>query len=190
MKYIIFTLVILAFAVFEADAQYKESYGYVGVRSGRVVLDGKRLSLGEERVFLNDTFGNDIYKEFVRNRRISNAGLSLVVIGGALLTGAVADHWRTTVSLSAYVNLTMNPGFMGFLEPDSSYESYLSMRLKRSGYIMIGGLAMLAAGIPTLCVYRSRMRSCIGEAYAAQHGKEVAVAFGGTPSGIGLTLSF
>jgi hypothetical protein len=53
----------------------------------------------------------------------------------------------------------------------------------------LAGLAMIASGIPTLCVYKKRLNSTFDE-YMSGISSDAYMAFGPTANGIGFALNF
>ncbi len=60
-----------------------------------------------------------------------------------------------------------------------------------SGEIMLyAGIPVLLAGVPTLCVYKSRMKNLAEDYNASRKSSEVSLNFGNQQHGFGLALNF
>lgn len=57
------------------------------------------------------------------------------------------------------------------------------------GYSILTGLAMLASGIPVMCVYKKRLNAIFQE-YGPGLASDINLSFGPTANGFGLALNF
>ena len=182
MRYLIVTLVLIATFLHEGFALYKESIDNIGLSHSRITLYGSRLKRSEERTLMTENFGDELYRKFIKDKRAYKAGLSLTAIGG-IITFYSSIEIIVIGARSAY-------DYPSNIFNDDFY-AYTDKVLRGPVYMLCGGLALLAAGIPTLCIYRSRMKSTISSCNSmTKRNDNIQLSFGPARSGVGLSVVF
>jgi len=158
MKRIVF-LVVSCLMAYAASAQT-----VVDIKGSRVFQSGEKLSKEEAVLLMSDINGMDMSDDYLKYRKGYKAGLGMT-IGGASLALVGAAGTVTSVLLA------LPYAFAG------KESTMLDVALGTSMVCAVGGIAVMIAGIPTLCVYKKRL-----------NGLETEIS--AHPGGIGLTLRF
>lgn len=158
MKRIVF-LIVSCLMAYAASAQT-----VVDIKGSRVFQSGEKLSKEEAVLLMSDINGMDMSDDYLKYRKGYKAGLGMT-IGGASLALAGAAGTVTSVLLA------LPYAFAG------KESTMLDVALGTSMVCAVGGIAVMIAGIPTLCVYKKRL-----------NGLETEIS--AHPGGIGLTLRF
>lgn len=169
MKRIIVVLIAVLAAV-SASAQYADMENRtVDIKGSRVFVDGEKLSKEAATSLFADLNGVDRSGDYLKYRKGYKAGLGMVIGGASLVSAGALVMGGGAVSaliLGIPVALTGEDMPKG-----------VDIALGVGCGAMIAGAAVLVAGIPTLCVYKSRLNN-------------LEASFGPQSSGLGLALRF
>ena len=186
----ILSLILVGYA---ASAQ---TYTPVEIKGSRVFMEGKRLTKSEAVSLFSDFHGADRSSEYLRYRSAYKTGLGLTV-GGSVLTLGGGFTFVTGVAVVVAGGITI-PLFAGVdviagTDTSSEYSSEIFGKantiLNVGLFATLGGVAMLVSGIPTLCVYNSRLNH-IEEDYNKAYLIPIEVTFGPQRHGFGFALRF
>ena len=186
----ILSLILVGYA---ASAQ---TYAPVEIKGSRVFMEGKRLTKSEAVSLFSDFHGTDRSSEYLRYRSAYKTGLGLTV-GGSVLTLGGGFTFVTGVAVVVAGGITL-PLFAGVdviagTDTSSEYSSEIFGKantiLNVGLFATLGGVAMLASGIPTLCVYNSRLNH-MEEDYNKAYLIPLEVTFGPQRHGFGFALTF
>lgn len=186
----ILSLILVGYA---ASAQ---TYAPVEIKGSRVFMEGKRLTKSEAVSLFSDFHGADRSSEYLRYRSAYKTGLGLTV-GGSVLTLGGGFTFVTGVAVVVAGGITI-PLFAGVdviagTDTSSEYSSEIFGKantiLNVGLFATLGGIAMLASGIPTLCVYNSRLNH-MEEDYNKAYLIPIEVTFGPQRHGFGFALTF
>lgn len=187
---LILSLILVGYA---ASAQ---THTPVEIKGSRVFMEGKRLTKSEAVSLFSDFHGADRSSEYLRYRSAYNTGLGLTV-GGSMLTlgGGVTFLTGNIVAIVGGITLPIFAIVDAGAGTDTSSE-YSSEIFGKANTILnvglfatLGGVAMLASGIPTLCVYNSRLNH-MEEDYNKAYLIPIEVTFGPQRHGFGFALRF
>lgn len=188
MKKLLF-VVLFALATVGASAQYKgdvavDSLGGIMVKKGgTLVLDGVEI--------LRNNAPGVMAEDYERWRKTDlgyKVGKGLTITGSALM----ATSLGSIIYIMCYKAPTVseNKDFWEVL--DEVNRDYYG--LEQLAYIHIGAgyaaITCLAAGIPTLCVYNSRLKQIATDYNEGHRNQDVSLSFGGQNNGIGFALNF
>lgn len=172
-----------SFAQYAQEVPSSPDHVLLKLKGCRVYADGVRLNKHDAALYFADMNGVDRSKDYLRYRRAYNAGVGLTVTGSII---AGAGCGLTVVGgVVAFVVLPF-----AMLGEDESVPAELLIVPKIGGYTTLAGVAFLAAGIPTLCVYKSRIKGMVSDYNSAAKSPKVQLSFGGQPSGLGFALKF
>lgn len=186
----ILSLILVGYA---ASAQ---TYAPVEIKGSRVFMEGKRLTKSEAVSLFSDFHGADRSSEYLRYRSAYKTGLGLTV-GGSVLTLGGGFTFVTGVAVVVAGGITI-PLFAGVdviagTDTSSEYSSEIFGKantiLNVGLFATLGGIAMLASGIPTLCVYNSRLNH-MEEDYNKAYLIPIEVTLGPQRHGFGFALTF
>lgn len=158
MKRIIF-LIVSCLMAYAASAQT-----VVDIKGSRVFQSGEKLSKEEAVLLMSDVNGMDMSGDYLKYRKGYKAGLGMTIGGASLALVGAAGTFTSVVLALPYA-------FAG------KESTMLDIALGTSLVCTVGGVAVMIAGIPTLCVYKKRL-----------NGLETEIS--AHPGGIGLTLRF
>lgn len=159
-------------------------------KGGRIFMNDQKLHDDVAPTYFTGMNGTDRSKEFVGYRSRYRAGIGLTAAGAGLTVLGTG-----TFLLSGIVLVFLSPF------PDAGDNA---AKIRKAEAVVwtgagsaIAGVGMMAAGIPTMCVYKKRIRSMVTEYNARSFtksdqnsGTAVEVSFGSQPSGIGFALKF
>lgn len=197
MKKLILT-VFLCLSAFAASAQYAVDYDHdVQLKGSRVFVDGKKMPNGEVVAYLTSAIDDSTADAWTRNRNAYKAGLGLIIAGSSLefiggmimvsgiLTAAVGAMYAPILGLGSIIS-----GDYGDVK-DFTGGIFVTAEdlVGAGGYTALAGLAMLSAGIPTMCVYKKKLNAMFQE-YGPGLTSEVNLTLGPASNGFGLTLNF
>lgn len=189
-------ILLSCLAAMNASAQYAmnvDTYVY---------LDGSRVYAGDEKIdnedfvrYLSDRYGADAGDAWNRYRNGYRTGLGLTIAGGSCMvlggTAVAIGGLRVlgTVLLSPFIVIL--GAFAGADSEDVLDDMLTGPALVAGigGYVALGGLAMLASGIPVMCVCKKRMTDHFNS-YGSGIVNEISLTFGSQPNGIGFALNF
>lgn len=187
---LILSLILVGYA---ASAQ---THTPVEIKGSRVFMEGKRLTKSEAVSLFSDFHGADRSSEYLRYRSAYKTGLGLTV-GGSVLTLGGGFTFVTGVAVVVAGGITL-PLFAGVdviagTDTSSEYSSEIFGKantiLNVGLFATLGGIAMLASGIPTMCVYNSRLNH-MEEDYNKAYLIPIEVTFGPQRHGFGFALRF
>lgn len=197
MKRLILT-VLLCLSALTASAQYIYEQGHVIMLKGSgVFVDGEKMEADDVVACLTECYGEDVARAWVKDKRAYKAGLGLTIAGSSLeflggitfvsgiLTGAVTTMFVPILGTGAIIS-----GDTGGVK-DFTSEGYgiAETLITVGGCCALAGLAMIASGVPTMCVYKKKMKGVLTD-YSSAFVNDVNVSFGPTAGGVGLTLNF
>ncbi len=164
-----------------ASAQYVPGYSSLETKGSRVYADGVLLDKSAAASCFSNLEGADRSGEYLKYRSAYKAGLGLTVGGAsAVAVGAVTS----LVGLVANVVVAPAAAIGGKEVPKKI------TGITVAGVSVMGvGVAALAAGIPTMTIYRKHIKK-LSEDYNRQKGLKTEVSFGGQSCGLGLAMNF
>lgn len=187
---LILSLVLVCYA---ASAQ---THTPVEIKGSRVFMEGKRLTKSEAVSLFSDFHGADRSSEYLRYRSAYKTGLGLTVGGSVLTLGGgftfvtgVAVVVAGGITLPLFAIVDAGAGTDTTSEYSSEVFGKANTILNVGLYAALGGVAMLASGIPTLCVYNSRLNH-MEEDYNKAYLIPIEVTFGPQRHGFGFALRF
>lgn len=182
MKRLILILTALTFS-FAAFAQYADlPDGELKNRGAKILCEGEKLSLDEAMAVFSDINGMDRSDEYLGYRRGYRTGSGLMIGGAsAIVVGSVTFFGSVIAALVVGLPLSI-----------AGEEIPVGIDIAMYSGITVGslGAASMIAGIPTLCVYKKRLKNLTAEYNSKPSHSEVALRFGAAPSGTGFTLNF
>ena len=166
-------LLLFAFIGMGAMAQYSNTAELVDkpvdIRGSRVFVDGVKLDKYSAAACFSSIDGVDRSAEYLKYRAGYKAGLGLTIGGAALIPvgygmflGGFVWAWNAETTVGCI-----------------SGEAVL---LLGAGSVVAGGLCVLA-GIPTLCVYKTRLNRL-----EKKHNSSLQI--GSSPNGLSMVISF
>ncbi|MBE6237983.1 MAG: hypothetical protein E7116_07535 [Bacteroidales bacterium] len=183
----LFLLSVTLLMALSASAQYVaadyQSPMYMKAKGGRIFLDDEKLTRAEAAACFSDMDGVDCSSDYLRYRGAYNAGVGLTSAGAA--TAVVGT---SIVVAGGVVALIVAP--FAAIGGETELPRKVGLVPKLGGYMTLGGLAMLASGIPLICVYKKRIRTLAEEYNSIAANPRVTMSFGGQPSGIGFAIHF
>lgn len=191
MKRMIFILAAVFMAT-TAFAQYNDTAtDFMTMKKGSLWLGQEKITKENVQIVFSDV-------EFQERWRNVNTGYKTglgLTIGGSALTAAgvtlvacFLDDRMLFETKSIWLDLFGNSkdGLEDALN-GLKEESVLAL----SGDIMVSvGIPILLAGIPTLCVYKSRMKNLAEDYNASKKSTEMSLSFGNQAHGLGFALNF
>ena len=164
-----------------ASAQYVPDYSSLETKGSRVYADGALLDKSAAASCFSDIDGVDRSGDYLKYRSAYKAGLGLTIGGAsAVAVGSVT----ALVGLAATVVVAPAAAVGGEDIPKDI------TGITIAGVSVMGiGVAALVAGIPTMSIYKKRIRD-LSDSYNSQRKQGVEVSFGGQPCGVGLALNF
>ena len=188
MKKLLF-VVLFAFATVCASAQYKgdvavDSLGGIMVKKGgTLVLDGvKILSNNAPEVMAED------YDRWRKTDIGYKVGKGLTITGSALL--ATSAGCITYILCYQAPTVSENKNLWEVLdELDRDYYG-LDQLARIATIASYAAIPCILAGIPTLCVYNSRLKQIATDYNEGHRQSDVSLSFGGQNNGIGFALNF
>ena len=170
MKRFILILLLIAASVTAAKAQYARSLD-ISSRGSSIYVSGEKLTAQQAADLFSDFGGAQMGEDYLSNRRGFRTGLGLTIAGPpAFVLGS-----------TAYV--------VGALMTLDSTLSPMSYIVCYTGATMaVSGALMTVAGIPTLCIYRNRIKNSVAE-YNTKKSQPV-LTFSPASSGIGVAMTF
>lgn len=172
----IFFLLLLSLISISLSAQT-----HVEIKRDRVFQDGRKLSGSQAVALFSNVNGIDLSDEYLKNRRCYRAGLGLIIGGSSLISAGALVMGGGAVS-AAILGLPL--ALSGEDMPKG-----VDIALGTGCAAMIVGAAAVVAGVPTLCVFRSRLKT-MGEEYNASTSQGAALTFGLQNNGVGFAMNF
>jgi hypothetical protein len=171
MKRLILILGLIVASVTATQAQYVYP-SQLKSRGSKIIADGQKLTT-QQAVDLFTEYGGAEYAEnYLTNRKRYRTGVTLSLAG------------PPTFVVGYY---TMVIGALMSLDSSLTTASYITFY---TGVVTTAsGVLMTAAGIPTACIYRSRIKKSTKEYNASRDSKPV-VTFSPASSGIGIAMNF
>ena len=173
-------VVLFAFATVCASAQYKgdvavDSLGGIMVKKGgTLVLDGVEI--------LRNNAPEVMAEDYERWRKTDlgyKVGKGLTITGSLLAVSALASYaYATLYDPTKHESLIFDP---------AASKIYWGFASVQSACLAI---PCLVAGIPTLCVYNSRLKQLATDYNERHRNPDVSLSFGGQNNGIGFALNF
>lgn len=192
----LFLLIICSLMAATAFAQYAETSIPV-LKGSRVYVDGEKIPHEEVMAYLVSEYDFSVADRWAANRRAYKTGLGLTIAGtslafcsGVVFTGGILAAAGTAVSIPLLGTIGIIAGNMKPVTDNiNNGMSAADKLITVGGCGALASLAMIASGIPTLCVYKKRLNSTFNE-YMSGISSDAYMAFGPTGNGIGLALNF
>ena len=164
-----------------ASAQYVPGHSSLDTKGSRVYADGVLLDRSAAASCFADIDGADMSDDYLKYRRAYKAGLGLTVGGAsAIAVGSVTS----LIGLTATVIVAPAAALGGKDIPKKVTGITVA-----GVSVMCVGAAALIAGVPTMQIYKKRIRN-LSDAYNRQSRIKTDVSFGGQSCGLGLALNF
>ena len=188
----IFLLCCLLMVSMAANAQYSHP---VTIRGSRVFVGEVKLDRMSCAAVFSDINGVDRSQDYLNYRALYKAGLGLTVsgsvlfAGGGLLTGAGCLYLFSGgyLFLLSEIADIIAPGDQS--PQDLPYFDIGSTLVTVGAFSCIGGIVLLAGGIPTLSVYKTRLNRLEYD-YNQTVTPAVEVTLGYQRHGLGLAINF
>lgn len=197
MKRLIVLLTFLSVAV-AASAQYAPAQlvPSITIKGSRVFAGDQKLSRSEAVALFSDVQGVDRSAEYLRYRSAYKTGLGLT-IGGSVLTvgGGVSFVGGLALAVAGGITIPLFAGIdvVAGTDSTSEYSSEVfgkaNIMLNVGLFATLGGMAMLASGIPTMSVYNSRLNRIEAD-YNKSVQTPVELTFGPQRHGFGFAMTF
>lgn len=195
MKRILF-LFVCSIMTITASAQYADNDPLV-LKGSRVFVDGEKIPNADVVAYLTSAYDDSVADSWTKNRKAYKTGRGLTVAGSAVtwcgslvFTAGMIAGAGTLITVPI---LGMGGIVAGDMQPAGDYLdgglSAAEMMISIGGCSALAGLAMLASGIPVLCVYKTRLKTMFQE-YGSGLASDINLSFGPTGNGIGLALNF
>ena len=192
-------LSVLLFVIISvtASAQYANSDYVVGLKGSKVFVDGERISNDQVVACFKDVQGQDLSSQWQKSRNGYKTGLGLTVAGSSLAAGgSLALCCGLIVGSGTAITLPVL-GMPGLVTGDlSAAEDYADQGFSTAdklitvgGACALAGIVMTAAGVPTMCIYKNKMKGMLREA-SPSLAAQVTLSAGPTANGVGLALRF
>lgn len=163
------------------SAQHVPGYSSLETKGTRVYADGVLLDKSAAASCFSNLEGTDRSGEYLKYRSAYKAGLGLT-IGGA--SAAAVGSVTALVGLAATAVVAPAAAVGGEEIPKEI------RGITIAGVSIMGvGVAALLAGIPTMSIYKKRIRD-LSDSYNRQRKQGAEVSFGGQSCGVGLALNF
>lgn len=180
MKRLSLTLVFIV-SVLSVSAQYVTYPTELSTRGSTVYTGYEKLNRQEAAAMFSDMGGVDRSAEYLKYRSAYKAGLGLT-IGGAAATAVGSVTFLTGIVAAVIAGIPA--GMSGKDMPCGIVATYVT-----GGTLACVGLASMIAGIPTLCVYKSRIKGMVSD-YNDMNQSRTQLTFGGQSNGLGFALNF
>lgn len=193
-----FALGVLCLSEHKAGAQYRSGDTAQGVSyltlSGASVFEGENeLSKEQLQDFLSDVNGVDCSRRFLNARAGYRTGMGLTISGASvfLVGGTVYLTGLCVAVLGGAESILFFPlsGQLGGNPGVEIAQKGLNL-VQVGGYAVLGSLALVAAGVPTLYVCKNRMYDIINDYNDANSSRTYSLTFGPQHHGVGLALNF
>lgn len=191
----LFLLLVFSCMTIAASAQY--AVGNIPVIKGsRVFVEGEKIPNADVLAYLS-SYGESVADAWTRDRNAYKAGLGLTIAGSAITwCGSLAFTVGFVTAAGTLITvpiLGMTGLLTGNMKPAGDYwhngMSSADIMIYIGGYSILTGLAMLASGIPVMCVYKKRLNAIFQE-YGPGLASDINLSFGPTANGFGLALNF
>ena len=192
----LFMLIVCSFITVSLFAQYAETSIPV-LKGSRVFVDGEKIPHSDVLAYLTSGYDDSVADNWNRYRNAYKTGLGLTIAGASvtgcsmvLCAGGFVAGAGVVVTSSLFALLGV---YVGDMQPAVDY---FDSGISAAGQMMLvgvcgtlAGVAMLASGIPTLCVYKKRLNTMFDE-YGPGLKSDVNLTFGPTDNGVGFALRF
>lgn len=169
-RFILILGLILASAV-AADAQYSNASAITS-RGSKIMVEGQQLTPQQAADLFSDFGGAQMGEDYLANRKGYRTGVTLTAVGApVMVVGAISFYTGAFMALAEMTG------------PLPEVFVYTGATMAVSGAIMV------VAGVPTLAVYKNRIKKAAAEYNAALNSKPV-VTFSPARSGIGIAMTF
>lgn len=178
-------IVIFLAAVFtavSASAQYVDTEKMIDIKGSRLFIDGEKLSKEEAYAFFQDMNGMDRSQDYIRYRKGYKAGLGMIIGGGSLtLAGGLTLLGGAVSAMVIGVPFAISGKDM---------PKGVDIAITAGGVSVLAGTAVMLAGVPTICVYKKRLKGLEEEYNSGLQSQDVELTFGSQPYGVGFALRF
>ena len=189
-------LLLCSFMTIAASAQYAVQNVPV-LKGSRVFVDGEKISNEAVVAYLVSAYDDSVADSWTKNRTAYKTGLGLTIAGSAITwCGSLAFTVGLVIGAGTLITVPIL-GMIGLptgnMKPAGDYwhngMSSADIMINIGGYSILTGLAMLASGIPVMCVYKKRLNAIFQE-YGPGLASDINLSFGPTANGFGLALNF
>lgn len=189
-------LLVCGFITIAASAQYAVNNPPV-LKGSRVFVDGEKISNADVVTYLASAYDDSVAEDWNKKRNAYKTGLGLTIAGSAVTwCGSLVFTAGIIVGAGTLITvpiLGMGGIVAGDMQPAGDYLdgglSASDLMISIGGCSALAGIAMLASGIPVLCVYKTRLKTMFQE-YGSGLSSDINLSFGPTCNGIGLALNF
>lgn len=187
-------LLLLPWLILVSVAMSAQTHTPIEIKGSRVFVGEEKLSKSEAVTLFSDIHGTDRSAEYLSYRSAYKAGLGLTIGGsifaaggGVTFVGGLAVAVAGGITIPLFAGIDVVAGTDSTSEYSSEVFRKASIMLNVGLYATLGGIAMLASGIPTMCVYNSRLNGIEDD-----YNKHVPVelTFGPQRHGFGFALRF
>ncbi|MBQ6709559.1 MAG: hypothetical protein IJ271_06750 [Bacteroidales bacterium] len=180
-------MIVLSFALASvcASAQYRNDVavdsldGIMVKKGGALMLDGMKIAKEGAQLHIPE-----YYDRWRKANAGYKTGLGLTIAGCALGAIHVVSYWPLCEAVRQDP-----PGWLFPINKDFEDPFFVF-----SGYLMTAtfwtAIPCILAGVPTLCVYNSRLKHIASDYNAGRNSNDAYLTFGGQANGIGLALNF
>lgn len=189
-------LLLCSFMTIGAAAQYAVQNVPV-LKGSRVFMEGEKIPNEAVAAYLASTYDDSVAEDWTKNRNAYKTGLGLTIAGSSVIwcgslvfTAGLIAGAGTLITIPI---LGVGGVIVGDMEPAGDYldkgMSAAELMINIGGCTALTGLAMLASGIPVMCVYKKKLNNMFQE-YGSGLTYDVGLTFGPTNHGVGFALNF
>lgn len=192
--FLVFCLMTISMVL---SAQYAEipAEQCIYMKGSRVFLDQEKLTKEQACALFSDINGIDRSEDYLKYRTGYKTGLGLTIggssvffLGGMTFMAGTLGAIVSGIAVGMAGAVTVVAGGSADSVDNSAFNTVRAL-ISAGGISSIAGVAMMAGGIPTLCVYKKRMKDMSHE-YNYTAASSVKLTFGTQRHGIGLALNF
>ena len=171
MKRIVLILGLIVASVTAAQAQYARPSELTS-RGSRIIADGETLTVQQAADLFSEFGSAEMGEDYLKNRKGFRTGLGLSIAGPPV---CVFGGFAYLIG--------------GLMSIDSDLYTIGASIYYTGATLAVSGALMTVVGIPTACVYRSRIKNSALDYNAGIKPKPI-VTFSPARSGIGLAMTF
>lgn len=185
-------LLLCSFMTIAASAQYAVQNVPV-LKGSRVFVDGEKISNADVVAYLASAYDDSVAEDWNKKRNAYKTGLGLTIAGPVLIICGEFVGITGLFAMTGTMLLLPILGIVGGSIADTgavvSGFSDAGLWLTIGGCTILTGYAMLASGIPVMCVYKKKLKKMFQE-YGPGLSSDINLSFGPTCNGFGFALNF